>query len=57
MLLLYVATSVVFGAPASWRVVLGAGAVFVDAAAIYGIWQALYYADRGDGILIAYRRR
>lgn len=41
LLLAYVALSVVFGNPATWRVWIAAAAVTFDAASIYRLWRAL----------------
>ena len=56
-LLSYVALSVLYGNPATWRALIGAVAILVDCAAIGGIWHALHKAEKGEGVLVAYRRR
>lgn len=56
-LLVYVALSVLYGNPAIWRAFVGLFAIGVDFLAIGGIWRALHKAERGDGVLVAYRRR
>lgn len=56
-LLAYAALSVTLGDPDEWRVLIGLLAVALDAVALAGVWKALLSAHRGDGVLVAYRRR
>lgn len=56
-LLAYISASMLYGNPGEWRVILGLCAVCLDAGSIFGIWDAMRLARKGDGVLIAYRRR
>jgi uncharacterized membrane protein len=56
-LLTYVTLSALLGSPAQWRLAWGLCALLVDCAAAIGLWAALDDSRRGDGVLVAYRRR
>jgi hypothetical protein len=56
-LLTYVMLSVLLAHPSMWRVTIGLAAVMFDCGAVWGMWSALDTARRGDGVLVAYRRR
>lgn len=56
-LLAYIAISAVFGHPEEWRLILGVAALLIDTVALLSVYYAMDKTMRGDGVLVAYRRR
>lgn len=57
LLLTYVSFSLLYGDSAAWRAAIAVVAILTDFVAIGGVWRAMHKAEKGDGVLIAYRRR